>query len=69
MWLTPIATDGRPEDPQRLADMMADFTGVENLRTIDDGNRHRSLLVGANGFRDIPFVDGTVQDLQRLAVP
>jgi hypothetical protein len=30
-WLTPMATEGRPKGPQRLADMMADFTGVENL--------------------------------------
>jgi hypothetical protein len=62
--LTRIVTKGRKRDPQRLADMMADFTGAEALRTLDN-DIHRSLLVDpkTGGFRNIPFVSGTVQDL------
>jgi hypothetical protein len=44
MGLTPLVTEGREADPQRLADMMADFTGAEDLRTLHNGI-HRSLLV------------------------
>jgi hypothetical protein len=68
MWLNPIVTEGRERDPQRLANMMADFTGVENLRTLHN-DMHRSVLVTKEGgFWDIPFVDGTVHDLKRLKV-